>query len=285
FYVGLQQTQDFVQSELSFLELTRSVNRTVIPDVHKYVTAICLGLKHYYTGQFFLSPTGRPLLLESVHRGTALFSGYIRSVESAPPGTLTYSDETLLAFCRTATGATLCDILTFSVLPSVFRFFLFKEDFDAFAAFLFPWTAASKCFARVLFLTPQFTGFVHATFAPLVAPIVLNRATTLSDPAGFLAFLGVNWVDFLGLCPSYVKELLTRVESGGGKAREVLAELFWGPLIDSPERFLACRFDDNLPSGFFEPLRAILNSVDGGTPFAELLTSQDFPHRLFVKNS
>jgi hypothetical protein len=256
FYNNIQEAQQYILNDVAFCDLSghliqlESQGETDRTRVHSAT------LKRYYTCQLFLSS----------RRFDDHYSAFRSSANSAPPSQPPLSASPLAniasfrTVCQTAQDPAQIDILTFSTIPSAYRFFLLYDDYKSFIKLmknLFPLSTAPSFF-RLLFVTPHFLNFVRKTIAPILAKDVQNgRLRLLAD---FFSAVFASWKEHANVCPTFFRDIRARLanptdrtDAMDGRWHSLLRDCFWTPFFRSPHQFLGCEPDFVIPDGFFPP--------------------------------
>jgi hypothetical protein len=272
FYEGLADAQSYVVNEISFLETISAYQFLQKSTSENDFLSKSFEMKHYFTTQL--------LLCESFPRLNAAFpkfySSFVRSdIPRAPLNSLVppsdLDDLIANVYLEAQPDRLLVDVLTFSVVPSRFQFFLLQPQIVIFCSLVEKLRPHNKHFSllRVVFLTPHFLTFIRRTIFPILEDLLDEGNSVLTNPSAFLSDVFNAWKINLQFCPTYIHQVL-----GGDRPQAVaiLENCFWNPFIRFPSGFLACRFHKLVPTGFLEPIRAELKAW--GDRFAELLTDE-----------
>jgi hypothetical protein len=250
FYDGLAAAQRHVVNEISLEQLSERLNQNDSVTTAAQIHGLLATLKSYYMTQLLLckAPTGSKQSYPWQRDDSPLYNSFQRcSVVGSLPE-ITVEDEDFAKFCNGLTRDLDKDIVTFSVLPSYFRFFLLESSVERFLAFLQGQKANRLSFARVLFHTPPFVNFVNAVAYPLLQQFLGSRL-----PSTFLGDLLERWREHARLCPGYVSRFLVE-----GDSISALRDCFFLPFFADPARWLAVEAFQDIPPGFFDDVLAKL---------------------------
>jgi hypothetical protein len=191
---------------------------------------------------------------------------------SSPPIGDGLTEAALLKRIVEAKSPAKLDRLTFSTVPSFFRFFMFKANCDAFLAFLPKITEPliRHKISRVVFVSPQFLRFLERVGELCIQPAidagvdVLPAATVLDSKAARAAGR-LNLLDATttaigeGLCPEFVVRVIQMVHADlKAKFATHMRDHLWAPVFADQERFLVCGLHPQRPARFFAEADAIL---------------------------
>ena len=156
--------------------------------------------------------------------------------------------------------------MTFSTLPSVFQFFLFKRNVADFAAFIESVGAKNgrlcKQYLRCVFWTPSFLGFVSDVFGPHL----VRLARSMTSPTQCVQAMKQALEKGDRLLPGYICMIFERenikkiVGSSKEKLAEFLQESFLCELARAPQRCLVCQFYDSYDQTVAKELEELLRN-------------------------
>lgn len=155
------------------------------------------------------------------------------------------------------------DFLTFSVVPSLMRFFVFQSDIENFTKFLTDICDADALkgpricekLLRAIFRTPQFLFYVRKVMTPSLEKIRAGLKSTSNEEArmaiirqgGSLLVAAMESPQAQALFPSFIKtiaksEVVSRIFNGDGE--KILLRSFIEELEACPQKFLGWNYHD-----------------------------------------
>lgn len=281
FYDILRENQEFVQNELAFMEMTQRIGDLNLAKGGIAVRDYFLELKEYWLSQFLIeigdtSQLTADFKLLSAHNVTDAsdrlelpleqFAAQIAKVEVTPAR---MND---------------IDFLTFSVVPSLTRFFVFESDIDN----KFLKLLAGICEAdavngpvicekllRAIFRTPQFLFYVRKVIAPSLERIRVGLKYTSNEEDRMaiirrevsVMIVAMESPQAQALFPSFINKIATsgvvsHIFSGAGQ--KILLRRFVEELEACPQKFLGWsyhnvfeqefKFDDALIDALVESM-------------------------------
>jgi hypothetical protein len=157
------------------------------------------------------------LLLLSTHdpRGSQNVDSFLASLleDSRPAlnGDVPWSNsKAVLSMAQQARDPFLIDTLTFSLLPSLFNFFLTEFGIQEFIEFMghIPDRLLFMSYARMVFLSPLFLQFLNVVFMPLLSHVQDHLGNRIRQRwAAHLDLVPYVVIAFLNSCPSPVETL------------------------------------------------------------------------------
>ena len=139
FYQSLYQTQEFYQNEAAFVNVIEKANKNSIRKIYtKLLPKIYIKQKKYYDKQLMLSlmPELKDDFFENytIFKSTNTFSN-VKGCNILPFARKEKDDKNMLNFMDAIPNnenEIICDLLTFSQIPSHFNFFLDEVEFQNF---------------------------------------------------------------------------------------------------------------------------------------------------------
>ena len=258
FYDSLREVQLFITGEMAFGELSQLTVEASAKNHEEQVHKAIPMWKRYYLSQLVIERLTRPKSPLPTSDAQKLLSelwpveGEVLELEKEQ---IPYNLEEFSEYCANAKDDALIDVLTFSTIPAVFKFFVLetqrgkllrfferqKTNFDNFLKF-----------CRALFVSPHFVKFVNDTIYPLLQP-ALNEKRNYS---GMLAKINENWQEKKAQIPLFIKQVLSALSPD--EAKRVLRVCFWEPFLRTPQRFLGCNIYDAASIDVF----SVKNCVD-----------------------
>ena len=244
FYDSLREAQLFIAGEMGFGELSQLTVDVSSQKHEQQVHEAMPAWKRYYLSQLVIermTALKAPLSTGDAQKLLSELWPKEGEVLEVDKDKIPYDFEKFVDFCLKADNDAVIDILTFSTIPSVFKFFVLESQRESLLKFfeqLRPSLGKFVKFCRALFVSPHFVKFVNDTIYPLLQP-ALNEKRNYS---GMLAKINENWKDHKAEIPLFIKQVLGLLRPS--EAKTVLHDCFWEPFLRTPQRFLGCNIYD-----------------------------------------
>lgn len=263
FYQSLYQTQEFYQNEAAFVNVIEKANKNSIRKIYtKLLPKIYIKQKKYYDKQLMLSlmPELKDDFFENytIFKSTNTFSN-VKGCNILPFARKEKDDKNMLNFMDAIPNnenEIICDLLTFSQIPSHFNFFLDEVEFQNFKCFI----KATRCsplffkYMRVIFVHPSFVKFINFVFYPVLEEFWLNDKK-LENPEEFISIIIKRWKENVFIVPFVIKNILEEFED---ISNELLLNSFFLEFFKFPQKYFAAEFYKNIHDGFFDPIIDLL---------------------------
>ena len=262
FYERLQKAQRFVTNEIAFCEIGQAVRHGKLQQTGKSLDQVLIAMKQYYTAHMMLANPVLRIYKQRWGKDTAvLFHNVFTAASHCPehqcPSDFKHLD--LNQFCSLCDRIPLIrenssdedrkvmDIMTYSIIPSYFRFFLTASMTERLRSFLKQIIRQGEdryCqLCRVLFVDPHFLFFVRQTFQDLLVSVFRNRGPDV--PVNLDKF--VNQVleqmkTTAWMIPMSVKLVISCAPETIRK--RILDTCFLRPFTKDPRRFMGCNYFD-----------------------------------------
>lgn len=238
FIDGIRSVQSFVKNEIVMLNMSRDVVvktdmgcTDILKDWHLKMKAYCEAQLHMQNMKK-IHDAGKG----SVNRVYRKFLEGIVAVRDDDADSVEYTIASFAKLCNKAVDPEIIDILTFSTIPSMFKYFITARDHSDFHEFLVECDKEHvKHFRRAVFCTPHFAGFVESTVGPIIESLMFGEDMTINVASEFLTLVGEAWKEKLDEMPGLALSVL---RGSGENWWKVLVDGFWLPFIACPHRWL-----------------------------------------------
>lgn len=256
FYESMRDVQQFVVGQLATTELCKGAAHSGAEAQNEEVQRRFVRLKLFYLAQLVISRMigqTKPIsasdakkLLPHMTPGAPI---QLNKAEDPLRGSFDLKD--FAHYCCEITNEAQIDWITFSTIPSLFKFFVLESMHPLLRDFLKELRnnmPQYRLYCRALFLSPAFVKFVHDTVHPLLQPF-LNEKQSF-NMSSLLSQIHNRWQKDAGSIPRFVKMAIDGLTDA--QAKDVLRVCLWEPLVTCPQRFLACNVYDPATSDIFE---------------------------------
>lgn len=148
-------------------------------------------------------------------------------------------------------NSNLTDIITFSIVPSLFLFFIDEQTFDSFIDFINELSPENDqagfnlqaLLSRSLFVSPLFTRFTHQVFYHLLQTFPYNEITTFQERDSYFIEKAKKSIldqikSNLNIFPSYISIFFQKFNNKA-RIKELFRLSFIEPFIQNPALFIA----------------------------------------------
>jgi hypothetical protein len=242
FYDAIAETQAYVANEIDLVNLYHKSSSIESQQYDHRLQSFYLHHKAYFTQHLLLSLDQKAFKTLFSDATNKLNREVLCSVKSTllpthasdPPFTLTNSD--LSTFINSEKNPLIHDVITFSIVPTLFNFFILPQSEEQFFEFLHQLEPSKfDIYARVLFVTPQFVRFVHKSFYPLFQGRLNSsrRGSHIRLITDITPFIN-SWKANAPLhCPAYISRLLQESPN----SLRTFCECFMTPFLKEPQRW------------------------------------------------
>ena len=270
FYDELVTAQEFIQGELAFVEMTRQIGRSKRTAGDEAAADLLLKMKDYWMAQYFaeLRNSGDSKQLVEAYNAHENRGRVKRHVDMLVLDKNELAKHIAEIKVKEGEGRNdEVDYLTFSVLPSLFRFFVFESETKKFIGFLKrirenakDWDE-SRCVCkrllRLLFRTPHFLRYVEAVMSPFLRRMLtgMRQIKTEDERVNFMgqqvAMLSQECEkpESQRLFPRMFREIYNDdiIESIFGAEYQVsLMQMFLEDLARCPQKFMGWKYHEGL---------------------------------------
>lgn len=259
FYESMRDVQQFVVGELARMELSRDAAKSGAEAQIQEVQHAFSKFKQFYLAQLVLTRMmdGKKLITPEKARELLPHMAPDAALplkEAKDPLDASFDHKDFAHYCAETKDEIQIDWLTFSAIPSLFKFFVLESMHPLLKDFLGELRSSLRndmkkygLYCRALFLSPAFVKFVNDTVHPLLQPL-LNEKQSF-NMASLLTQILEQWQKDAGSIPRYVKLAFDGLSEEDGKV--VLSDCLWKPLVTCPQRFLACNVYDPATTSIF----------------------------------
>ena len=255
FYESMRDVQQFVVGELATTELCKGAAHSGAEAQTKEVRRAFVQLKLFYLAQLVISR----MIVQTKPISASDAKKLLPHMTPGAPIQLNIAEEPLRGsfdlkdfahYCCEISNEAQIDWLTFSTIPSLFKFFVLKSMHPLLQDFLKELRnnmTKYRLYCRALFLAPAFVKFVKDTVHPLLQPF-LNEKQSF-NMSSLLSQIIDRWQTEARSIPRFVKMAIDGLTDA--HAKDVLMDCLWRPLVTCPQRFLACNVYDPATSDIF----------------------------------
>ena len=210
-YQKLRRNQQKIKSEVRADDILRRAADTSKENIVNNFTKLLFEKKKYFN--WFLANE----LLFSTKNTDVLDFPEIKIEEK--DNDFEINGENLKKFANTK-GKNKLDVFTFSIIPSNYMFFITEKSRETFLEFLFAQEKELlKSISRVIFVTPEFTNFVHCAFSPILSAQNITEEVIKTQIEAKI-----------NKCPILVYDFLKRCKEQEYDATEMLIDCWIEPM-------------------------------------------------------
>ena len=256
FYENMRRAQLFVTNEIAFCEIASAVREDSLNKAGKLFEMFCTRMKQHYITQMMLE--NPELRMTSDRQPVVMFKNVFHAVEKVVFQDVVFQEEKVSDFCNFCQDLpkddVVIDVMTFSFIPSYFRFFLTRQALNNFETFLQGLVKRGAKdlylkFARAAFVHPYFLLFVAETFREVLTPVFRSQGKRgILDMAELTEHVVGRMEQNKRLIPVCAKLVISEAPEAWRK--EVLVKCFLEPFAKDPKQFMACNYFDRVFNGF-----------------------------------
>ena len=267
-YDALVRAQEFIQGELAFMEMTQQIGRSKLRAGSEAVTDLLVKMKGYWVAQYHAE------LWDKEGKNDRLVKEYNaheqRGRVEVHTEQLDWNKKSLAQYLakidvKQGDKKDEVDYITFSLVPSLFRFFVFESETNMFKEWLKQIKSQGgresilKQLLRVLFRTPHFLRYVETVMSPFLRRMLteLRQKKTEEGRANFIR-TQVVWLceeckkpESRRLFPQMLRVLLDddafmRDVFGEAEYPVQLMKMFLDDLAECPQKFMGWKYHEGL---------------------------------------
>ena len=288
FYENMRKAQLFVTNEIAFCEIASAVREDSLNKAGKQFETFCTRMKQHYITQMMLE--NPELRMTSERQPSVMFKNVFHTVEKVVFKDVgDFYEQNVSDFCQLCrklpkNDDVVIDVMTFSFIPSYFRFFLTEQSLKYYEQFLEDLIKTEDKdlylrFARAAFVHPYFLLFVAETFREVLAPVLRSQGTRGTDMDELTEEIArrMGQEQNKRMIPACAKIVISKAPEDWRK--QVLVQCFLEPFAKDPKQFMVCNYFDRVFSGFLGEFVEHFKATDAFTQFQGLFV-HDAKHLL-----